>query len=384
MTRPIVTQRAVAPAGTSAAGATADVGTTASAGTPTGLSSPSRFRTAAAIRTSRTLRARRRRATVTVLAALIVIGFALTLMIGQTFYAPTEVIRVLMGQDVPGATFTVGRLRLPRAWLAVLAGICFGLAGVTFQTMLRNPLASPDIIGISSGASAAAAFAIVTLSLSDTAVSVLAIAAGLAVALLVYALSFKGGVAGTRLILIGIGIAAMLDSITAYSLTQAAEWDLQEAMRWLTGSLNGTSWSQVVPVLIALAVLAPVLLGQYRNLQLTQLGDDTASALGVRVERSRLVIIVTAVGLIAFATAAAGPIAFVAFLSGPIASRIVGPGHSLLVPSALVGALLVLVADFAGQYAFGARYPVGVVTGVLGAPYLIYLIIRTNRAGASL
>ena len=115
-----------------------------------------------------------------------------------------------------------------------------------------------------------------------------------------------------------------------------------------------------------------------------QLGDDTAAALGVRVERTRIVLIVAAVGLIAFATAAAGPIAFVAFLSGPIAARIVGPGGSLLLPAALVGALLVLVADFFGQYAFGTRYPVGVVTGVLGAPYLIYLIIRTNRAGGSL
>jgi iron complex transport system permease protein len=137
-------------------------------------------------------------------------------------------------------------------------------------------------------------------------------------------------------------------------------------------------------VLFALAVLGPLLLAQSRGLSVTQLGDDTASALGVRVERTRLVVIVTAVGLISFATAATGPIAFVAFLAGPIAARIVGPGRSLLVPAALVGGLLVLVADFCGQYAFGARFPVGVVTGVLGAPYLIYLIIRSNRAGGSI
>jgi iron complex transport system permease protein len=109
-----------------------------------------------------------------------------------------------------------------------------------------------------------------------------------------------------------------------------------------------------------------------------------AAALGIRLERTRILLIIAAVGLIAFATAACGPIAFVAFLAGPIAARIVGPGASLLVPSALVGALLVLVADFVGQYAFSIRYPVGVVTGVLGAPYLIYLLIRTNRAGGSL
>ena len=337
-----------------------------------------------AVQHGRAARGRRRRTVILVLALLIAVMAAVSLMAGRTFYPPADVIGVILGQDVPGASFTVGRLRLPRTALAVLAGLSFGLGGVAFQTMLRNPLASPDIIGISSGASAAAAFAIVTLSLGATEVSVFAIVVGLAVALLIYLLSYRSGVAGTRLILIGIGVAAMLDSVTAYVLSQAAQWDLQEAMRWLTGSLNGTSWPQVLPVLAAVAVLSPVLLGQGRNLAVTQLGDDTASALGVRVDRTRLIVIVAAVGLIAFATAAAGPIAFVAFLSGPIAARLVGPGGSLLVPAALVGALLVVIADFVGQFAFGTRYPVGVVTGVLGAPYLVYLIIRSNRSGGSL
>ncbi|WP_371741895.1 FecCD family ABC transporter permease [Herbiconiux sp. VKM Ac-2851] len=337
-----------------------------------------------AVQHGRATRARRRRTVIVLLALLIAVMAAVSLMAGRTFYPPADVIGVILGQDVPGASFTVGRLRLPRTALAVLAGLSFGLGGVAFQTMLRNPLASPDIIGISSGASAAAAFAIVTLSLGATEVSVFAIVVGLAVALLIYLLSYRSGVAGTRLILIGIGVAAMLDSVTAYVLSQAAQWDLQEAMRWLTGSLNGTSWPQVLPVLAAVALLSPVLLGQGRNLAVTQLGDDAASALGVRVDRTRLIVIITAVGLIAFATAAAGPIAFVAFLSGPIAARLVGPGGSLLVPAALVGALLVVVADFVGQFAFGTRYPVGVVTGVLGAPYLVYLIIRSNRSGGSL
>jgi iron complex transport system permease protein len=155
-------------------------------------------------------------------------------------------------------------------------------------------------------------------------------------------------------------------------------------LRWLTGSLNGTTWGATVPPLIALVALGPVLLAQTRSLSALQLGDDTASALGVRVERTRIVAIIAAVGLIAFATAACGPIAFVSFLAGPIAARIVGPNGSLLVPAALVGALLVLVADLVGQFALGTRFPVGVVTGVLGAPYLIYLIVRTNRAGGSL
>jgi iron complex transport system permease protein len=337
-----------------------------------------------AVTRGRVRRTIRRTAVLSVLAALIVAVFAASLMVGRTFYPPADVIAVILGEQVPGASFTVGTLRLPRAVLAVAAGLCFGLGGVTFQTMLRNPLASPDIIGISSGASAAAAFAIVVLGLGRVQVSVVAITAGLAVALAVYGLAFRSGVVGTRLILIGIGIAAMLDSVTAYVLSRAAEWDLQEALRWLTGSLNGTNWTETVPVLVALAVLGPVLLGQARDLSAMRLGDDTAAALGVRVEVTRVVVIVAAVGLIAFATAAAGPIAFVAFLSGPIASRVVGQGGSPLLPAALVGALLVLVADLAGQYAFGIRYPVGVVSGVLGAPYLIYLIVRTNRAGGSL
>ncbi|MFH8805536.1 FecCD family ABC transporter permease [Streptomyces sp. NPDC017936] len=337
-----------------------------------------------AVTRTRVRRAYRRRLIVCALLVLVGAAFATTLMAGHTFYPASDVLRVIMGEQVPGASFTVGTLRLPRAVLALTAGFSFGVAGVTFQTMLRNPLASPDIIGISAGASAAAAIAIVTFSLSDTQVSALAIAAALGVALLVYVLAFRDGVAGTRLILIGIGIAALLDSVTSYVLSRAGEWDLQAAMRWLTGSLNGTTWEETAPTVLAVLALGPVLLFEGRNLSALSLGDDTASALGVRVERTRVTVIVAAVGLIAFATAAAGPIAFVAFLSGPIAARLTGTGGSLLVPAGLVGSLLVLVADFTGQYAFDTRYPVGVVTGVLGAPYLVYLIVRTNRAGGSL
>ncbi len=337
-----------------------------------------------AVSRARVRHARRRLLIVLSLLVLVVAAFATTLMVGHTFYPASDVLRVITGEQVPGASFTVGTLRLPRAVLALTAGFSFGMAGVTFQTMLRNPLASPDIIGISAGASAAAAVAIVVFSLGGTEVSVLAITAALAVALLVYVLAFRDGVAGTRLILIGIGISALLDSVTSYVLSRAGDWDLQAAMRWLTGSLNGTTWTETVPAVLAVLLLGPVLLFQGRNLSALSLGDDTASALGVRVERTRVTVIVAAVGLIAFATAAAGPIAFVAFLSGPIAARLTGTGGSLLIPAGLVGSLLVLVADFTGQYAFDTRYPVGVVTGVLGAPYLVHLIVRTNRAGGSL
>ena len=328
---------------------------------------------------------RRHRGTVlAVLGILIVVVFAVTLMVGKSFYGPAEVFRVILGETVPGASFTVGELRLPRATMAVLAGFAFGIAGVTFQTMLRNPLASPDIIGISSGASVAAVFGIIVLALDETAVSFLALGGALVTAAAIYLLSHRGGFAGTRLILIGIGVAAMLDSAVTYILSRAAAWDLQTAMQWLTGSLNGATWEGVLPLALASAVLVPLVLSQGRGLGMLRLGDDSAAVLGVNVPRTRVLLMVSAVALLAFATAACGPIAFVAFMAGPIASRIIGPGASPLLSAGLVGALLVLTADLAGQFAFDSRYPVGVITGALGAPYLVFLLIRINRSGGSI
>lgn len=333
---------------------------------------------------SRRRHTRRYRLIIVVMVCALAAMFAVTLSLGQSFTPPADIIRVLLGEDVAGAAFTVGQLRLPRAVLSILAGLSFGLGGVAFQVMLRNPLASPDIIGISSGASAAAVFAIVMLSLSGPVVSVFAVVSGLGVALLVYGLSFRNGVAGTRLILVGIGVSAMLQSMIAYILANAPAWSLQEAMRWLTGSVNGARLDQALPLLLALLVFGGLLISRSRDLEALRLGDDTAAALGVKVGQTRIMVIVTAVGIIACATAVAGPIAFVAFLSGPIAARIVGNGGSLLLPSALVGAVLVLVGDYCGQFLLPGRYPVGVVTGALGAPYLIYLIVRVNRSGGTL
>jgi iron complex transport system permease protein len=334
--------------------------------------------------TDRRRRQRGYRLAITILALLVVGVFALTLSLGQSFTPPGDVIRVLLGQDVPGASFTVGQLRLPRVVLSILAGLSFGLGGVAFQIMLRNPLASPDIIGISSGASAAAVFAIVVLSLKGPIVSVMAVVSGLGVSVLVYGLSFRNGVAGTRLILVGIGVSAMLESVVAYILSQAPAYTLQEAMRWLTGSVNGAQLDQSLSLLLSLVVFGGLLLSRSRDLEALRLGDDMAAALGVRVSATRVIVIISTVGMIACATAITGPIAFVAFLSGPIAARLVGNRGSLLIPSALVGAVLVVAGDYVGQFLLTTRYPVGVVTGALGAPYLIYLIIRVNRAGGSL
>lgn len=336
------------------------------------------------LETGRIARGRRRRVTLVVLAVLVTFLFGLTLTVGQSVTPIPDVVRVLLGEQVEGASFLVGTLRLPRALLSLLAGLSFGLGGVVFQIMLRNPLASPDIIGITSGASAAAVFAIVILSISGPVVSVMAVVAGLAVALLVYVLAARKGVAGTRLILVGIGIAAMLHSVIAFVLSTASAWSLQEAMRWITGSVNGAQLADVAPLLLTLVLFGGLLFSQHRELDVLRLGDDTAAALGVSNARTRITVVLGAVGMIATATAVAGPIAFVSFLSGPIAARIVGNGGSLLIPSALVGAVLTLAADYTGQFLLPGRYPVGVVTGALGAPYLLYLIVRVNRSGRSL
>lgn len=340
--------------------------------------------TRARIVASRQHRMQRYTMVVVVLLAIITALFILTLTLGQSYTPLSDVARVLMGEQVTGASFTIRQLRLPRALLSILAGLSFGLGGVAFQTMLRNPLASPDIVGITSGASAAAVFAIVVLGMKGPSVSILAVAAGLGVAVLVYGLSFRNGVAGTRLILVGIAVSAMLESVIAYILSTAPSWTLQEAMRWLTGSVNGAQLNQTLPLLLSLIIFGGLLLSRARDLDALRMGDDMAAALGVRVSATRMIVIVSAVGIIASATAVTGPIAFVAFLSGPIAARIVGTSGSLLIPSALIGAILVLGGDYVGQFLLPSRYPVGVVTGALGAPYLLYLIIRANRSGGSL
>lgn len=333
----------------------------------------------ATLRAARIRRTRSQACVVTVLVVLVVGLWVMSLMVGDTFYGPNEVWRVITGERVPGASFTVGELRLPRATLALLAGLAFGSAGVTFQTLLRNQLASPDIVGISAGASVAGVIGIVVLRLSDTAVSFLALAAAIITALLMYALSYKGGFAGTRLILIGIGVSSMLTSVVTYTLSQASEWDMQVATRWLTGSLNNADWPRVIPLAVTCAVVLPLMWLRSSSLATLRFGDETASGLGVRVMSVRVWAIVAAVTLIAVATASCGPVAFVAFMSGPIAARMSRSAASLTVPAALVGAVLVLGSDLIGQFAFGTRYPVGVITGALGAPFLVYLLIRSNR-----
>lgn len=340
--------------------------------------------TLARVTNGRKNRSKRWKYVASLLCLLAVAAFSITLSLGQSFTPPQDVINVLLGENVPGASFIVGQLRLPRAIISLLVGMSFGMAGVAFQVMLRNPLASPDIIGVSSGATAAAVFAIIMLHMDGTSVAFFSIAVGLLVALAVYGLSYRNGASGARLILVGIGVSAMIESFIVYLLSQAQAWDRQEAMRWLSGSVNSAQIHQALPLIISLLIFGGFLLSRTRDLEALRMGDDTAHALGVRVGMTRLTVIVSAVGLIAVGVAITGPIAFVAFLSGPIAARLVKNNGSLLIPSGLVGACLVMGGDYIGQFLLQSRYPVGVITGALGAPYLIYLIIRVNRKGGSL
>lgn len=321
---------------------------------------------------------------VTILLALLTLSLCiLLLLLGNTLYPIDVVMRVLLGEEIKGATFAIETIRLPRMLAGLLSGLAFGMAGNTFQTMLRNPLASPDIIGVTSGSSVAAVFCILILNVSGSYVSIAAVVAGLVVAATIYMLSRGGSFSGGRLILIGIGVQAMINSTVSYLLLRASQYDVPAAMRWLSGSLNGIQMKDIPFLFLVVLVFGLLILSLGNHLKVLELGEQTAVTLGLKADRSRLLLILSSVFLIAFATAVTGPIAFVAFLAGPIATKLVGNGNSNVLPSGLVGASLVLCADLIGQFAFDIKFPVGIITGILGAPYLLYLLIRMNRTGGA-
>ncbi|ODU05330.1 MAG: iron ABC transporter [Pseudonocardia sp. SCN 72-86] len=312
----------------------------------------------------------------------VVVVFALSLVVGAAVISLPDVLSTLAGQGSRNTNYVILELRLPRALAALMVGIAFGLAGAVFQNLLHNPLASPDVIGISTGASAAAVLGIVGFGLTGIAISGLALGGALATAMAMYAIAWRNGVSGYRLILVGIGLSALLLSVISYFMTSAQVTNAQDALIWISGSLSGRNWNQVVPLLISLVVLVPITLVLGRVLGMLGLGDDTARGLGVPVAKVRLGLIVAAVALAGVATAATGPIAFVALLAGPIGRSLAKDGSPALLPSALVGALIVLVADFAAQHTpFLPNLPVGVLTGAIGAPYLLWQLARTNSGG---
>ncbi len=319
---------------------------------------------------------------VTLMLLALTVGLCtIMLLYGKTNYPLSIVLKVLGGEQIQGASFTIGTLRLPRMLCGLLVGLAFGIAGNTFQTMLRNPLASPDIMGITSGCSIAAVFCILVLRMSGSSVSIAAVISGLIVSTLIYLLSKGSGFSGGRLILIGIGIQAMINALISFLLLKSSQYDVPSALRWLSGSLNGMSMKDVPGLFIIVVVFGGIILLLTKHLQILELGDEFATTLGVKINLVRIILILSSVFSIAFATAVTGPIAFVAFLAGPIASKLVGPGAPNVLASGLVGALLVLGADMIGQFVFSTRFPVGVITGILGAPYMLFLLICINRRG---
>jgi len=314
------------------------------------------------------------------LVALVVAVFSL----GHGDYplAPGDVVRTLLGDGSPAEDFIVNQLRLPRVATALLVGAALALAGALFQTLVRNPLGSPDILGFTQGASTGALLVVVAGGTSQ-ALAGAAVAGGLLTGAAIYALAWRGGVQGARLVLVGIGTAAILTGVNGYLLTRTQLMDAARAVLWLTGSLDGRGWDQARPLAIALAVLLPlVLLGCGPALRALELGDDAASGLGVRPERLRLVLLGAAVLLAALAAAAAGPVNFVALTAPQLARRLTRAPGPNLAAAACTGAALLVTADFAAQHLFaGHQLPVGVVTGVLGGGYLVWLLAGQRRAG---
>ncbi|MCI9887428.1 iron chelate uptake ABC transporter family permease subunit [Micrococcales bacterium 31B] len=313
------------------------------------------------------------------LAVVIAAVFMAALATGDFPVTLPEVWFSLTGQP-GGNDFIVIELRLPRVLTSLLVGVAFGMSGAIFQALVRNPLASPDIIGITSGASASAVIAIIALGLTGYAVAGFAFAGALVASLVIYLLAYRGGIAGYRLVLIGIGMAALLNAVVSYMMTSSDIYDAQAALVWLTGSVNGATLEATGWLAVCLVVIVPLAVLAAGSLRPLQLGDDTATGLGVALEPARLALIAAGVALASVATAAAGPVAFVAFVSAPIARRLVR--GVALVPAGLVGALVVAISDYLAQHAFGeVAFPVGVVTGLIGAPYLLWLLVSTNRVG---
>ncbi|GKQ36248.1 ABC transporter permease [Streptomyces sp. A012304] len=293
-----------------------------------------------------------------------------------------DVLKTLAGDGNAGQEFIVNELRLPRVLVGLLVGAALGLGGAVFQAVSRNPLGSPDVLGLGQGATAGALVVIVLMSGSANQVAVGALVGGLVTGAAIYLLAWKRGVHGYRLVLVGIGVSAIATAVNGYLITKADLVDAARAVVWMTGSLDGRDWKQVWPLLALCCVLVPLVLANARGLRMMEMGDDVSNALGVRVERVRLLLMVAAVLLTASATAAAGPVAFVALTAPQLARRLTRSPGPNLVAALCMGAALLVTADWAAQRLFGdGQLPVGVVTGVLGGVYLLWLLVTERKAG---
>ncbi|MFE6893053.1 FecCD family ABC transporter permease [Streptomyces sp. NPDC057694] len=343
------------------------------------------MKTTKAVRTPGGLSVRLDPRTVVVVAVLVVAVLAAGVVLIGTgdFPIPAmDVLRTLAGHGNAGQEFIINDLRLPRVLVGLLVGGALGLSGALFQSISRNPLGSPDVLGLGQGATAGALVMIVIFGGSAAQVALGALVGGLVTGVAIYVLAWKRGVHGYRLVLVGIGVSAFVTAINGYLLTKADFVDAARATVWMTGSLNGRDWTQVWPLLLMFVVIAPLVAWYGRPLRMLEMGDDAAGALGVPVERTRLLLLAASVVLTAAATAAAGPVTFVALTAPQIARRLTkSPGPNLLA-STVLGATLLIVADLASQRAFGAdKLPVGVVTGVVGGVYLLWLLVTERKAG---
>jgi iron complex transport system permease protein len=320
---------------------------------------------------------------------------ALDLSHGDFEIPLSDVVATLLGGGDPGQQFIVRELRLPQTVVALLVGAALGLAGALTQTFARNPLASPDLLGVTEGAAVGAVGVIVLSgasgyggglvagSLQQVGLPLAAFGGGLATATLLYVLSWRRGIDGQRLVLVGIGIGAALSAATSWLLVSARIQDAASAQIWLNGSLNARGWEQAVPLLVTLAVLVPVALVLIRTLNAIQLGDDSAVGLGVRLQWTQLLVLLVAVGLAAIAVSAVGPLEFVAFVVPQVALRLTGGSRPPVVASMVLGSCLVVGADLVTRVVIPFPLPAGLVTAALGAPYLIWLLLRANRKASA-
>ena len=305
---------------------------------------------------------------------------AFSLTTGDFPVPVADVLRSLAGHGDTGTNFIVLTLRLPRVLTALLVGAALGVSGAIFQSLTRNALGSPDFIGLTVGATSGALIVILLIHGSAAQVSIGALLGCVATSIIIYLLAYRRGAQGFRLILVGIGVGAMLDAFNSFLITRARLDDAIGAQRWQVGSLNGRGWEDVRPVGIALIVLLPVALFYGRRLTMLSLGDETATALGVPVERTRFALFAVSVGLAGVATAAAGPIGFVALSAPQLARRLTGSAGSGLLAAAAMGAFLLTASDWVAQRLLpDTNLPVGIATGAVGGVYLCWLLFHEWR-----
>ncbi|MFB6532085.1 FecCD family ABC transporter permease [Streptomyces sp. NPDC056399] len=318
-------------------------------------------------------------ATAALLAALLLVA-GITLTTGDFDLSVGEVVQALTGNGSGIADFVVNTLRMPRLVTALCVGAALAVSGAILQSITGNPLGSPDIIGFTNGSAVGALVVIVLLHGSMTEIALGALVGGLATALAVHLLMIGRGIQGFRLVVVGIGVSALLLAVNSYLITRATFQEALEAQSWLIGSLGNRLWIHAQAIGIAVAVLLPLAFFLSRRLSMVEMGDTTAMALGVDVPRTRTLLLVISVALAAIATAVTGPIWFVALAAPQVARKITGSSGPALLPSALMGAVMLALSDLAVQRLFApALLPVGTATGCVGGLYLIWLLVTESR-----